>query len=332
LAGEIERYRHGSAITSHACALGAQPGDADGAMEWTRLAGRIARYQGVNQVGFEDLCVFPTEAVRVGEQAALSQLEGRRWLGALSPAEIQKIIGMPTLVLRRHVSFAVGLLSERPGDRSAELPGLEAQLIGVRANRGPHQAAVREAGARLRALGGRPAQEVGGAAVRLEATIGVHQAAVARLENMRGRLERQQFEARQAVGERSGWDDRHRLPLAIGLHSAYELARRDLEALLAIQRDPPSYLARELGAVPQGAQGRAAWRDAARVIERYRAEYNVDYPTAALGPPASGQAAGRARQQTARAVQALKVEINRSAVALDPPGELPEIDVGPALP
>jgi hypothetical protein len=202
LAVEIERYRRGSAITSRACALGAQPPDPEGVKEWSRLAGRIARYQGVTEVGFEDLCVFPAEAVRVREQAALSPLEGRRWLGALSAKEIQKIIGMPTLVLRRHVSFAVGLLSERPGDRSAELPGLEAELVGVRANRGPHQAAVREASSRLRALGGRPAGEAGPVAVRLEATIGVHDAAVARLELAQRRLEREQTEARQGRGRR----------------------------------------------------------------------------------------------------------------------------------
>jgi hypothetical protein len=80
------------------------------------------------------------------------------------------------------------------------------------------------------------------------------------------------------------WDDRQKLPLAIGLHSAYELTGRDLEALLAMERDPPEYLAHELGAVPEGTQGRAAWRDGARLIERYRAECNVDYPTAALAP------------------------------------------------
>jgi hypothetical protein len=332
LALEIERYRRGSGITSRACALGALPGDADGVKEWSRLAGRIARYQGVTEVGFEDLCVFPLEAARVREQAALSQLEGRRWLGALSAKGIQQIIRMPTLVLRRHVSFAVGMLGDRPADRAAELPGLEAEIVGVRANQGPHLAAVREASARLRALRGRHAQEVAGAAaVRLEATIGVHEAAVARLEIVRRRLERQQAEAGQAVRQRRGWDDRHRLPLAIGLHSAYELARRDLEALLSIERDPPAYLARELGRVPDSARGRVAWREGARLIERYRAEYNVDYPTAALGPPPSGQAAGRARQHTDRAVQSLKVELQRGAVVRDLPGELPEIDLGPAL-
>src|SRR6266508_2327141 len=269
LALEIERYRRGAGITSRACALGALPGDTAGAGEWLRLAGRIARYQGVNRVGFEDLCVFPAEAERLREQAALSLLEDRRWLGALAAGEIQTIIRMPTLVLRRHVSFAVGLLRDRPADRSARLSGVEAELVAVRANQGPHQAAVREASARLRALRGR---------------------------------------------------------------SPGEPAQRDLEALIALERDPPAYLKRELGGVPDGIPGQVAWRDGARLIERYRAEYNVDYPTAALGPPPSGQAAGLARQQVAQAVQALKVELHRGAVVRDPPGELPEIDLGPALP
>src|SRR6266508_126830 len=319
LALEIERYRRGAGITSRACALGALPGDTAGAGEWLRLAGRIARYQGVNRVGFEDLCVFPAEAERLREQAALSLLEDRRWLGALAAGEIQTIIRMPTLVLRRHVSFAVGLLRDRPADRSARLSGVEAELVAVRANQGPHQAAVREASARL-------------VAVRLEATMAVHQAALDRLGLAQRRLEQEQTEARQAARQRSRWDDRHRLPLAIGLYSAYELAQRDLEALIALEHDPPAYLKRELGGVPDGIPGQVAWRDGARLIERYRAEYNVDYPTAALGPPPSGQAAGLARQQVAQAVQALKVELHRGAVVRDPPGELPEIDLGPALP
>jgi len=36
---------------------------------------------------------------------------------------------MPTLVLRRHVSFAARLLSERPGDRSARLPAVKAEFM-----------------------------------------------------------------------------------------------------------------------------------------------------------------------------------------------------------
>src|SRR6266536_1317434 len=228
LALEIERYRRGAGITSRACALGALPGDTAGAGEWLRLAGRIARYQGVNRVGFEDLCVFPAEAERLREQAALSLLEDRRWLGALAAGEIQTIIRMPTLVLRRHVSFAVGLLRDRPADRSARLSGVEAELVAVRANQGPHQAAVREASARLRALRGRsPGEPAGVVAQR--------------------RLEQEQTEARQAARQRSRSDDRHRLPLAIGLYTAYELAQRDLEAMIALERDPPAYLKRELG-------------------------------------------------------------------------------------
>jgi hypothetical protein len=332
LALEIERYRRASGITSRACALGAQPEDTSGLKEWRPLAGRIARFQGVREVSFDDLCVFSAEPAHLQEQAALSLLEDRCWLRVLSPTEIQKIIRMPTLVLRRHVAFAAGLLSERPGDRSARLPAVEAEIADVRAHQAPHKAAVREAGVRLRALRGRPAQEVAAIARRLEATILVHEAAVARLAVVQQRLERQQLEARAAAGQRSRWDARHRLPLAIGLHSAYEVARRDLEAVIAIERDPPEYLARELGAVPDTGEGRAAWRDGARLIERYRAEYNVDYPTAALGPPSSGQIAGRARQKTARAVEALKVEIHRSPVVRHLLAEPPEIDLGPMSP
>src|SRR6266487_4863794 len=88
LAGEIERYRRASGITTRACALGAQPADTNEANQWSGLAGRIARYQGVKEVGFDDLCVFSAEPARLREQAALSLLEDRRWLGALSATEI----------------------------------------------------------------------------------------------------------------------------------------------------------------------------------------------------------------------------------------------------
>jgi Ni/Co efflux regulator RcnB len=334
LALEIERFRRGSGITSRACALGGLPGDPEGAGERSRLARRISRYQGVNELGFEDLCVFTAPAERVRDQAALSLLEDRRWLGALSATEIQTIIRMPTLVLRRHVSYAVGLLRDRPADRAARLPGVEAEIRAVRANQGPHQAAVREASARLRSLRDRSpsGEQVGTVAVRLEATMAVHKAALERLELVRRGLEHEQTQARQAARDRSHWDDRHRLPLAVGLHSAYELAQRDLEAVIALEGDPPAYLQRELGDVPNSTAGRMAWRDGARLIERYRAEYHIDYPTAALGPPPSDQAAAHARQQTAEEVAALKVEIHAAPTVGDLPGDSIELDLGPAGP
>ena len=97
LALEIERYRRASGITSRVSALGAPPpAHAEERRDWPRLAGRIAQYQGVAAVSFDDLCVFLGQTHRLLLQAALSLLERRRWLGVLSPREVQKIVRMPT--------------------------------------------------------------------------------------------------------------------------------------------------------------------------------------------------------------------------------------------
>ena len=332
LALEIERYRRASGITSRVSTLGAAPpAHASQGKEWRGLAGRIAQYQGVTAVGFDELCVFPGQTQRLQEQASLSLLETRRWLGELSPRETQKITNMPTLVLRRHVTFAALLLDQRPRIRPRGLAPVQAEIADLQAHQAAHEAAVREARARLRALRGRPAREVGAAAVRLGARLQAHQAALARLPVVQRQVDRLQANLRRSSDRDSRSNRLHQLPVAIGLHSAYELARRDLEALIALERDPPEYLARALGAVPGVAEGRAAWREAARLIERYRAQHGIEDPHDALGPRPSGYAGGRARQEIAELLQALQVELHRGVVlgGRDAPGELPGIDLGP---
>jgi hypothetical protein len=331
LALEIERYRRASGISSRVSALGpAPPTRSHEGREWQQLARRIAESQGVAGVGFDDLCVFPAQMDHVQEQAALSVLETRRWLGVLAPREIQIITRMPTLALRRHVTFAALLLSGRP-KRSMKLAPLQAEVADVQAHQAAHEAAVREVRARLRALRGRPAQEVGAAAVRLSARLQVHQAALARVPVLQREVERLQAKLGRSGDRASRSNGLHQLPVAIGLHSAYELARRDLEALIALERDPPTYLARALGTVPFVAEGRAAWREGARLIERYRAEHGINDPGDALGPRRSGYKAGHARQEVAEQIEGLRVALHRGVVlgGRDLPDELPGIDLGP---
>ncbi|SRR6266540_1389333 len=205
LALEIERYRRAAGVTSRACALGGVPGSPEEAGRWDRLADRIAAYQGVRTLTFDDLCVFPAQAAHRREQAALSRLEDHRWLGVMSPRETQTIARMPTLVLRRHVSFAAGLLAERPAERSARLIAVQAELAAARAYQADHKAAVEQAGARR----------------RLQATIGVHGAALARLATVQRRLERQQAELRQQASRRLRWDSP--LPAPAGDRTAQRL-------------------------------------------------------------------------------------------------------------
>ncbi len=332
LALEIERYRRASGITSRVSALGAPPpAHTKERRDWPRLAGTVAQHQGVAGVSFDDLCVFLGQTHRLQEQAALSLLESRRWLGVLSPREVQKIIRMPTLALRRHVTFAAVLLGKRPRRWSVRLAPLQAEIADVKAHQATHEGAVREVRARLRALQGRPAQEVAAAAVRLEARLQVHQDALARLVLVQRHVDRLQLELRLAGNRHSLSNGLHQLPVAIGLHSAYELARRDLEALITLERDPPEYLARALGPVPDVAEGLAAWRDGARLIERYRAQHGVDDPVKALGPRPSGHIARPVHQETAEQLQALQVQLHRGVVlgGRDAHGQLPEIDLGP---
>ncbi len=247
LALEIERYRRASGISSRVCALGpAPPTHSREGRQWQQLARRIAEYQGVAGVGFDDLCVFPAQLHHLQEQAALSLLETRRWLGVLAPREIRIITRMPSLALRRHVTFAALLLSGRP-NRSMKLAPLQAAVADVQAHQAAHEAAVREVRARLRALRGRRTQEAGAAAVRLSARLQVHQAALARVPVLQREVERLQAELGRSGDRASRSNGLHQLPVAIGLHSAYELARRDLEALIALERDPPTYLAGRWG-------------------------------------------------------------------------------------
>src|SRR6266542_1152949 len=198
LALEIERYRRASGITSRVSALGAlPPAHTKERKDWPRLAGRIARYQGVAAVSFDDLCVFLGQTHRLQEQVALSLLESRRWLGVLSPREVQKIVRMPTLALRRHVIFAAVLLGKRPRNRSIRLSPVQAEIADVQAHEAAHEGAVREVRARLRALQGRPAQKVAAAAVRLEARLQVHRAALARLSVVQRHVDGLQLELRR---------------------------------------------------------------------------------------------------------------------------------------
>jgi hypothetical protein len=159
----------------------------------------------------------------------------------------------------------------------------------------------------------------------------VHQAALARVPVLQREVERLQAKLGRSGDRASRSNGLHQLPVAIGLHSAYELARRDLEALIALERDPPTYLARALGTVPFAAEGRAAWREGARLIERYRAEHGINDPGDALGSRQIGHKAGHARQELAEQVQALQVELHRGVVlgGRDAPDELPGIDLGP---
>jgi hypothetical protein len=111
------------------------------------------------------------------------------------------------------------------------------------------------------------------------------------------------------------------------LHSAYELARRELELLLVLERDPPAYLTGVLGAAPGAGEGLLAWREGARLVERYRAEHDIQDPAAPLGPRPADAVAGRLWLGTLKQVEDLRVEMHRRAAIRErnAPSEFPRI-------
>src|SRR6266545_4383220 len=112
LALEIERYRRAAGVTSRACALGGVPGSPEEAGRWDRLADRIAAYQGVRTLTFDDLCVFPAQAAHRREHAALARL-----------ATVQRRLERQQAELRQQASRRLRWDSPLPapaGDRTAQ--------------------------------------------------------------------------------------------------------------------------------------------------------------------------------------------------------------------
>jgi hypothetical protein len=329
LALEIERYRRASGISCRVSALGTPPPGTSEDSTGQGLAQAIAKYQGVARVRLHDLCVFPSPVDRQQEPATLSLLEACRWLGVLAPKEIEAITSMPTLVLRRHVTFATSLLSRPP--RSLKLAPLRVEVTDVRAHQAAHEAALRQTQERLQTQPGQPARRHGATEVRLAARLEVHQAALSRVPLVRRRVDRLQRKLCRSGEQAPSPKGLHQLPVVIGLHSAYELARRDLEALIALERDPPEYLARALGSIPSSAEVRARWREGTRLIEWYRAQHGIEDRREALGPRPRGHDANLCRKELAEQLRALRVNLHRAVVVdgRDIPGEPSGVELGP---
>ncbi len=63
---------------------------------------------------------------------------------------------------------------------------------------------------------------------------------------------------------------------------------------------PPAYLEQQLGALPNTEYGQSCWLAAARVVERYRTEHDIDDPTTPFGAePRALEGANDWREATA---------------------------------
>jgi hypothetical protein len=125
------------------------------------------------------------------------------------------------------------------------------------------------AGASSRSEQGDPRQAHGIAEQRLTRRIEELDSSIARVQ--------------RAQDRRVAWDARYAEKLTTGRVAAEELVQRESEALLALEVDPPHYLVAELGRPPSGPAGLKAWRQATRLIERYRACHEIGDPARAFG-------------------------------------------------
>jgi len=106
------------------------------------------------------------------------------------------------------------------------------------------------------------------------------------LERLRARLaaldaRREQLTAEQQVCAQ--WDHDHAPQLRRALLAGHELAARHAARLTALERDPPAYIAAELGQRPAHPVAAHAWRRSVAAIERYRAATGIDDAERAWG-------------------------------------------------
>jgi hypothetical protein len=65
---------------------------------------------------------------------------------------------------------------------------------------------------------------------------------------------------------------------------------------------PPRYLLRTIGTAPPAGPERDRWRDAVRLVERYRTAHGITDPDHPLGPPGVAPEQTRDRRRAARAL------------------------------
>ncbi len=288
VAARVEAYRAQYHIADPTRALGTTPA------ELTQLADRSATFLEIlwSPNGLATAIGDPRE---LGVFDGTTQLDVRQALGLLNdPAwrhtplpqrRHDQVAAAASPTLRAQAARALGLLDQRPPGRSLELERLQANrdvLSSVMGQGHDHRPAA-------------PAQVSGGG----------HGPITDRLTQLDASI----AQAQRAQQRRLEWDRRHSGTIATGLASARELARREVEALLALQHDPPGYLRAELGPPPADQAGRDAWCRGARLIERHRTRHDIADPDSALGPKPADPVARAHRRQVARQLEAVHQEL-----------------------
>jgi hypothetical protein len=109
-----------------------------------------------------------------------------------------------------------------------------------------------------------------------------------------------EVEARSAQQQHEAWMEDHH-----GLGHNYrevarELALRSRQRVAFAELEQPAYLTGALGPIPESVRGRRAWRQAARAVEDYRQQFQIEDPDRALGEPPGRDHQDPERQQAWR--------------------------------
>jgi conjugative relaxase-like TrwC/TraI family protein len=94
-----------------------------------------------------------------------------------------------------------------------------------------------------------------------------------------------EVEARAAQQQHEAWMDGHGHTGGAYLEVARELALRSRQRVAFAELEQPAYLTGTLGPVPVSVRGRRAWRQAARAVQGYRQQFQIDDPDRPLGEP-----------------------------------------------
>jgi hypothetical protein len=99
------------------------------------------------------------------------------------------------------------------------------------------------------------------------------------------RAAKAEVEARAAQQQHQAWKDGHGHTGGTYLEVTRELALRSRQRVAFAELEQPAYLTHALGPVPESVRGRRAWRQAARAVQDYRQQFQIDDSDRPLGAP-----------------------------------------------
>jgi hypothetical protein len=108
-------------------------------------------------------------------------------------------------------------------------------------------------------------------------------AALALAVRMAERAANAEVQARAAQQQHEAWKDGH--TGGTYLEVTRELALRSRQRVAFAELEQPTYLTDTLGPVPESVRSRRAWRQAARAVQDYRQQFQIDDPDRPLGEP-----------------------------------------------